>query len=44
MTDINADAHHNSVARIFPRLGETGTTQHLVDLLDALPSGTTGSA
>lgn len=44
MTDINADAHHNSIARIFPRLGETGTTQQPVDLLDALPSGTTGSA
>lgn len=44
MTDTNADAHHNSIARIFPRLGETGTTQQLLDLLDALPSGTTGSA
>ncbi|GLQ46665.1 hydrolase [Dyella lipolytica] len=35
MTDMNADAHHNSIARIFPRLGETGTTQEIIDLLDS---------
>ena len=35
MNDLNADAHANSVARIFPRLGETGTTQQIVDLLNA---------
>jgi len=34
MTDMNADAHANSVARIFPRLGETGTTQEIIDLLN----------
>jgi nicotinamidase-related amidase len=34
MTDMNADAHTNSVTRIFPRLGETGTTQAIIDLLD----------
>jgi nicotinamidase-related amidase len=34
MTDLNLDAHHNSVTRIFPRLGETGTTQEIIDLLD----------
>lgn len=33
MTDLSADAHANSVARIFPRLGETGTTQEIVALL-----------
>ena len=33
MTDTNADAHHNSIMRIFPRIGETGTTQEIVDLL-----------
>ncbi|MGF6771520.1 nicotinamidase-related amidase [Paraburkholderia sp. GAS199] len=33
MTDMHADAHHNSVTRIFPRLGETGTTQDVLDLL-----------
>ncbi len=34
MTDMNADAHANSVARIFPKLGETGTTQDIVALLE----------
>jgi nicotinamidase-related amidase len=34
MTDMNADAHHNSITRIFPKLGETGTTQEIIDLLD----------
>jgi nicotinamidase-related amidase len=33
MTDTNADAHTNSVTRIFPRLGETGTTREILDLL-----------
>lgn len=33
MTDRSLDAHNNSVARIFPRLGETGSTQEIVDLL-----------
>lgn len=33
MTDMNPDAHHNSIARIFPRLGETGHSQQIVDLL-----------
>jgi len=34
MTDMNADAHTNSITRIFPRLGETGTTQEIIALLD----------
>ncbi|MCA7931085.1 isochorismatase family protein [Burkholderia cepacia] len=34
MTDLNADAHANSVERLFPRLGETGMTQDIVALLD----------
>lgn len=33
MTDRNPDAHGNSITRIFPRLGETGTTQEIIDLL-----------
>jgi nicotinamidase-related amidase len=37
MTDLDPDAHHNSVARIFPKLGETGPTEQLIDLLDAAP-------
>jgi len=39
MTDMNADAHHNSVTRIFPRMGETGTTQEIIDLLGARSRG-----
>lgn len=35
MTDMNAEAHDNSITRIFPRLGETGTTREILDLLDA---------
>jgi len=34
MTDMNADAHVNSLMRIFPRLGETGVTQEIIDLLE----------
>jgi nicotinamidase-related amidase len=34
MTDSNPDAHHNSLTRIFPRLGETGTTDEIIALLD----------
>lgn len=30
MTDMNADAHTNSVTRIFPRLGETGSTGDII--------------
>lgn len=35
MTDMNIDAHTNSVTTIFPRLGETGTTQEILDVLKA---------
>ena len=38
MTDMNADAHTNSITRIFPRLGETGTTQEIIDLLNTRPA------
>ncbi len=34
MTDLHADAHAYSVTRIFPRIGETGTTREIVDLLE----------
>lgn len=34
MTDMSAEAHEHSVTRIFPRLGETGTSQEIIDLLD----------
>jgi hypothetical protein len=35
MTDMSAEAHDNSVKRIFPRLGETGSSADIVTLLDA---------
>ncbi len=34
MTDMNLEAHDNSIVRIFPRLGETGSTQEIVELLE----------
>jgi nicotinamidase-related amidase len=33
MTDTSAEAHTNSVTRIFPRLGETATTREIIELL-----------
>ncbi len=33
MTDMNAGAHDNSVQRIFPRLGECGSAQGVIALL-----------
>jgi nicotinamidase-related amidase len=33
MTDMNAESHAATVARIFPRLGETGTTAEVLALL-----------
>lgn len=33
VTDLDIEAHENSLTRIFPRLGESGTTQEIIDLL-----------
>ena len=33
MTDMRREAHDDSIAQVFPRLGETGTTREIVDLL-----------
>jgi nicotinamidase-related amidase len=33
MTDLHPDAHQNSIERIFPRLGESGTTAEVLELL-----------
>jgi len=33
MTDLSAEAHDRSVRLIFPRLGETGASQQIVDIL-----------
>jgi len=34
MTDAHADAHAYSITRVFPRIGETGTAQEIIDLLE----------
>ena len=34
MSDLNPDTHFNSITRIFPKLGETGTTREIIHLLD----------
>jgi nicotinamidase-related amidase len=34
MTDMNAEAHAYSTTKVFPRIGETGTTQEIIGLLD----------
>ena len=33
MTDTRPEAHDYSIRNVFPRLGETGTTQEIIDLL-----------
>jgi nicotinamidase-related amidase len=33
MTDVRAEAHDYSIKNVFPRLGETGTSQEIIDLL-----------
>ena len=34
MTDLRQEAHEASISYIFPRLGETGTAQEIINLLD----------
>jgi len=34
MSDFKTETHENSVRHIFPRLGETGTTEEIIGLLD----------
>jgi nicotinamidase-related amidase len=34
MTDMRAEAHDYSVTKVFPRIGETGTTRDIIDLLE----------
>lgn len=34
MTDPSLDTHENSIRRIFPRLGETGATAEIIEMLD----------
>ena len=34
MSNTDPDAHHNSIERIFPKLGETATTADVLDMLE----------
>jgi nicotinamidase-related amidase len=34
MTDIRAEAHEYSIKNVFPRVGETGSTQEIISLLE----------
>ena len=34
MTDIREEAHQYSIRNVFPRLGETGSTQENISLLE----------
>jgi nicotinamidase-related amidase len=34
MTDMRPEAHDYSITRVFPRIGETGTTQEIIGLLE----------
>lgn len=36
MADLNLEAHQASITRIFPRVGETGTAQDIIALLDKI--------
>jgi hypothetical protein len=33
MTDMRPEAHDYSIKNVFPRLGQTGTSQTIIDLL-----------
>ncbi|MGO7984079.1 isochorismatase family protein, partial [Rhizobium johnstonii] len=43
MTDSDLATHENSTQRIFPALGETGTTAEVIALLDA-PTATAAAS
>jgi nicotinamidase-related amidase len=36
MTDARPNAHDYSIEQVFPRLGETGSTQAIIDLLERI--------
>jgi len=35
MTDLNMDSHNHSLNKVFPRLGETGSTEEILRLLNS---------
>jgi nicotinamidase-related amidase len=37
MTDVREEAHEYSIRNVFPRLGETGSTEEIISLLDRSP-------
>ena len=44
MTDLQAESHAHSVGRVFPRIGETGTTRDLLGLLSGIEPNRKGDA
>lgn len=40
MTDGSAEVHHNSITRIFPRLGETATTEEVLEQIGEFTQAT----
>jgi len=34
MTDARPEAHEYSIAQVFPRIGETGTTEQIIQQLE----------
>lgn len=36
MTDMQTDAHNYSATRVFPKIGETGPTQEIINLLERI--------
>jgi len=38
MTDRDHDAHRSSIEKVFPRLGETGTTNDVLKVLKSIPA------
>jgi len=43
MTDIREEAHQYSIGKVFPRLGETGSTREIVALLERLETRSSAS-
>ena len=37
ITDMDEGAHENSISKIFPKLGETGTVEDILELLSSSP-------
>ncbi len=44
ITDLREEAHHYSITYVFPRIGETGSTQEIISLLKTLHQESTPTA